>query len=217
MSTRTGGFADSFHIRSSSCTSWWISFSCYLACKKKKLPEGEEILNEIYVLRRQRDNLCCAAERGRCHIIIKLRCAGQMWGLDNEFYSAASSAFDEPHRQSQESCAVSTNRSMSQAIISLRSRAYLIFAPCDLAFAHRGLHIKCTHVLQQVQAAYRCIQACISQSLCGQTPPQGVSWVEEAWKLFSFILLLPLCTELSWQTYLKFLLPLLQDSWCHKK
>lgn len=43
-----------------------------------KLPEGEQHLNEIYVLRRQRDNLGCAAERGCCRIIIKLRCAGQM-------------------------------------------------------------------------------------------------------------------------------------------
>lgn len=43
-----------------------------------KLPEGEEMLNEIYVLRKQRDNLCCAVERGCCRIIIKLRCAGQM-------------------------------------------------------------------------------------------------------------------------------------------
>lgn len=53
-----------------------------------KLPEGEEMLNEIYALRKQRDNLCCAVERGCCHFIIKLRCGGQMWNLDNELYRA---------------------------------------------------------------------------------------------------------------------------------
>lgn len=53
-----------------------------------KLTEREEKLNEIYVLRKQCDNLCCAVEMGCYHIIIKLSCSDQMWNLDKELYRA---------------------------------------------------------------------------------------------------------------------------------
>ena len=72
----TGGFSDSLLTYEAP----YVHLGGYLfpALWSVKLPEGEEMLNEIYILRKQRDNLCCAVERGCCHIIIKLRCAGQM-------------------------------------------------------------------------------------------------------------------------------------------
>lgn len=73
-------------IRSSLHASRWISLSCSLACKT---PWRGRKLNEIYVLRKQCGNLCCAVERGCYHIIIKLRWADQMWNLDKEFFGSA--------------------------------------------------------------------------------------------------------------------------------
>lgn len=116
-----------------------------------KLPEGAEMLSEIYILRKQCDNLCCAVQC--CHIIIELRCAGQMWNTDNKLYRAAqlrlwlASQAEQGELQAAQNASVSSSHYLT-LIVGIFDLCTLWSCP----FSSRS-PIKSTHVLWEVQAA----------------------------------------------------------------
>lgn len=110
-----------------------------------------------------------------------------MWNLDKKPRSAARLGFWlAPRAEQGEQCRGQHRAPLCPpVIISFRSWAYLIFAPSDLALAHRGLHKEHPRTTEspgcsQTQAV------CFHLSLRGQAQSQGVPWEKGVWKSFFF-------------------------------
>lgn len=138
------------HIKSPFCTSGWIFFSCSQAGKTPW--RGRNAKWDLYP-QKQHDNLCCAAERGCCCIVIKRRCAGQMWNVDNELYRAVRLGLWLASQAEQGELQAAQNASESSSyylalIMDVFDLCTLWSHPCSARSP-----IKSTHVLWEVQAA----------------------------------------------------------------